>query len=735
MTEREIFEAALEISEAKPRAAFVASACGQDPQRIARIESLLASHAADTGFLQMPVLDQGIRQLKHTDGGATKADDDRHAHANEPDLSFLEPSSQPDSIGSLGHYRILDVLGQGYFGIVFKAFDETLHRAVAVKVLKPELATTSPPRKRFLREARSAALIQDENVIRVHSVAEHPLPHLVMEYSQGQTLQTRLDATGPLDLLEIVELGRQIASGLAAAHEHGLIHRDIKPANILLECRDGTGLKTREPTVTAALPPSTLPAQWRVKITDFGLARATDDASLTHSGLIVGTPLFMSPEQARGDALDHRSDLFSLGSVLYTMATGRPPFRAENTLAVLKRVTECRPRPIAEIIPETPDWLIAIIGRLHAEQPADRFASARELAELFNECLAQMRRDGRVQLPTNLFPAQGRSAADCQPAVLPGSSASFGEPASAQQTSPRRRTLLIPGLAGIIAILGIAEATGITSVLTKVTDRVAALPQRQAINHSLNARTISNAASVSAADNSSRSDASVSPPSALEFDGVTAWVALPVEDDRLAPFTVEAWMKPNNPGRLATIIAAFRAPRGIGMSIFEDQLEAAVSYLDAPVWSTAKSRRSPDPLRWQHVAAVVTETRIELYLDGHRVALCEIHGEHLPSGSFFNVGGFEGRDLFSGLIDEIRISRAARYTDDFQPQRRFEPDDDTLGLYHCDESSEDELLDSSGHARHGRIHQAKRVRIPDQDTPLKRPGAATQSAAGVPIPN
>lgn len=275
MTEREIFEAALEISEDKPRAAFVASACGQDPQRIARIESLLASHAADTGFLQMPVLDQGLRQLERTDGASTNADGDRHADANELDLSFLAPSFQPGSIGSLGHYRILEVLGQGYFGIVFKAFDETLHRAVAVKVLKPELATTSPPRKRFLREARSAALIQHENVIRVHSVEEQPLPHLVMEYIQGQTLQARLDATGPLDVLEILELGRQIASGLAAAHEHGLIHRDIKPDNILIEAG----------------------AEQKVKITDFGLARATDDARLTTSGMICGAPMYSSRGQ------------------------------------------------------------------------------------------------------------------------------------------------------------------------------------------------------------------------------------------------------------------------------------------------------------------------------------------------------------------------------------------------------------------------------------------------------
>src|SRR5262249_11502413 len=150
-----------------------------------------------------------------------------------------------------------------------------------------------------------------------------------------------------------------IAEGLAAAHASDLIHRDIKPGNVLLE---GGHL--------------------RAKITDFGMARAADDASMSQSGVVAGTPMYMAPEQANGDALDHRADLFSLGSVLYQMTCGGPPFRATSTLAVLKRVVEDKPRPIREIIPETPQWLCDIIAKLHAKKPDERFQSAREVADV-----------------------------------------------------------------------------------------------------------------------------------------------------------------------------------------------------------------------------------------------------------------------------------------------------------------------------------------------------------------
>src|SRR5262249_36527038 len=156
--------------------------------------------------------------------------------------------------------------------------------------------TLSPARKRFLREARSSAAVRHDNVVHVYEVGEQPLPYLVMEFVPGETLQQKLDRSGPLGVPEVLRIGRQIAEGLAAAHARDLIHRDIKPGNILLEG-----------------------GSQKVKITDFGLARAADDASISQSGVIAGTPMFMAPEQALGHPIDQRADLFSLGSVLYQM--------------------------------------------------------------------------------------------------------------------------------------------------------------------------------------------------------------------------------------------------------------------------------------------------------------------------------------------------------------------------------------------------------------------------------
>lgn len=397
MNEQELFLSALEIEDAEARRAHVQTACADNPELLKRVESLLASHESQSQFLNTPVVDQMTDEpldqpSEESDAtmffqnGPTQDDEfattDFNPDEDEPmtefhddssdeiALGYLQPSTKPDSIGRLAHYEIQEVIGRGAFGTVLKAFDEKLHRVVAIKVLAPEMAATSPARKRFLREARSSAAVRHENVVSIYAVEDDPIPYLVMEYIPGKTLQQRLDEHGPLDLRNVLRLGKQMADGLAAAHDQQLIHRDVKPGNILLE----TSIDDR------------------VKITDFGLARAADDASMTQSGMITGTPLYMAPEQALGQKLDQRADLFSLGSVLYQMLTGRPPFRARNTLAVLKRVTEDTPRPIQEVIPEIPEWMCEIVARLHAKEPDDRYASARDVADLLERCLTELER-------------------------------------------------------------------------------------------------------------------------------------------------------------------------------------------------------------------------------------------------------------------------------------------------------------------------------------------------------
>lgn len=290
---------------------------------------------------------------------------------------LLSPPSHPEMLGRLGRYEVERLIGSGGMGIVFKAFDTELNRPVAIKVLAPYLAGNGAARKRFSREARAAAAVVHEHVVPIHNVeSEGEAPFLVMHYVAGESLQQRLDREGPLELCEILRISLQTAAGLAAAHAQGLVHRDVKPSNILLEER-----------VERAL------------LTDFGLARAGDDASLTHTGYHPGTPPYMSPEQARGEAVDTRSDLFSLGSVMYVMCTGRLPFRAETTFGILRRITDTQPRPIREINPVIPEWLANIVTRLHAKSPEQRFHSAGELHELLVGCLAHVQQPQTVPLP------------------------------------------------------------------------------------------------------------------------------------------------------------------------------------------------------------------------------------------------------------------------------------------------------------------------------------------------
>lgn len=295
-------------------------------------------------------------------------------------VDFLSATDDPRMLGRFGGYEITGVIGSGGMGIVLKGFDSALNRYAAIKVLAPHYATSGAARQRFAREAQAAAAVVHDNVIAIHGVDEfNNLPYLVMPYVKGESLQKRIDREGTLNTAETLRIATQIAKGLSAAHDQGLVHRDIKPGNILL------------PTQVE-----------RVIITDFGLARAADDASLTRSGVIAGTPQYMSPEQARGEGIDHRSDLFSLGSVMYAMCTGHPPFRAETPYGILRRITDNEPRAIREVNSDVPDWLCRIIDRLLAKDPAVRFSNATEVATLLEDCLAHVQHPTTVNLPLSI---------------------------------------------------------------------------------------------------------------------------------------------------------------------------------------------------------------------------------------------------------------------------------------------------------------------------------------------
>ena len=328
------------------------------------------------------VLLKAMDQIRSTSCGAEAQEPFR---LDDFAVDYLRPSDDPDALGRLGTYDISEVIGVGGMGIVLKGHDAKLKRVVAVKILSPAYAANSTARKRFLREAQAAAAVTHPNVVTIHSVDEDRLPYLVMEFVDGPTLQQRLDVEGFLQLNQILRIGINVASGLAAAHAQGLVHRDIKPGNILLE--DGIE---------------------RARLTDFGLARAADDASVTRDGVVVGTPQYMSPEQARGETVEQTSDLFSLGSVLYTLATGRPPFRAESSYGVMRKITDATPTPIRELNPEIPEWLAAIVSRLMAKEKADRIQTAREVTELLETCLSHTQQPTVTKLPEIPKPPQTR---------------------------------------------------------------------------------------------------------------------------------------------------------------------------------------------------------------------------------------------------------------------------------------------------------------------------------------
>jgi serine/threonine protein kinase/predicted ATPase len=270
-------------------------------------------------------------------------------------LAFLAPPLGPDEIGWLAHYRVLKVLGEGGMGIVLLAEDTQLERQVALKVIKAEYSQDAEVQQRFLREARAMAQVKSDHVITIHHVGQHNnVGYIAMELLEGGSLDSFLGREPGIPLTETLRIGREIAQALVAAHARGLIHRDIKPENVWIEAPSG-----------------------RVKLLDFGLARPQKvNVKLTSTGIIIGTPAYMSPEQARAENIDGRSDLFSLGCLLYELIAGRPPFFGETVMAILLALAGETPLPPSHYNIESPAALDDLILKLLAKQPADRPQSA-----------------------------------------------------------------------------------------------------------------------------------------------------------------------------------------------------------------------------------------------------------------------------------------------------------------------------------------------------------------------
>ncbi len=293
------------------------------------------------------------------DDGLDGSEDPLREHETEQLQKMLQPASHPELLGRVDRYELEQMVGRGGMGLVFRARDTELHRVVAVKTLAIHLIPLGSARERFIREARASASLTHPHIVPVHDViTEGPVPALVMQYIAGPTLESWLRERGPMRWQDALQIAIQLADALAVAHQQGLVHRDIKPGNVLLEA-DGS----------------------RALLSDFGLVRALDDATLTRSGVLAGTPDYMSPDQARGQAVDRRSDLFSLGSLLYAMLTGHPPFRAADPMAIMNRICHQRHRPIAELQREVPVEVGRLVDKLLSKEPKRRFSSAENLRD------------------------------------------------------------------------------------------------------------------------------------------------------------------------------------------------------------------------------------------------------------------------------------------------------------------------------------------------------------------
>lgn len=325
----------------------------------------------------LPVCDEGVtvdsafcrevvdrvRKLKLQETGNSTSETEVRPAKDQPVefATLFEPALGPDEIGRLGNYRIFRLLGRGGMGMVFEAQDLLLERRVALKIMLPNLAINHSNRIRFIREAQAAAKVDHDNICPIYQVNDQQqTPFIAMPFLPGETLESRLNRT-TMTLCDVVRIASQVAKGLGAAHAAGLIHRDIKPSNIWLEAKnDGTE---------------------RVKILDFGLARfEANDSQLTLEGAILGTPAYMSPEQAQGNSVDHRTDLFSLGAVLYEMLTGRRPFQGANATSILARLLLEHPAPPHQVRASIPDQLSQWVMRLLSKSSQERPQSANEVA-------------------------------------------------------------------------------------------------------------------------------------------------------------------------------------------------------------------------------------------------------------------------------------------------------------------------------------------------------------------
>ena len=396
---------------------------------------------------------------------------------------FYKPD---DFIG--GKYRIIEAIGSGAMGDVYKAENVNMSKAVCIKVLNAEAANHEEYLHRFIREARAAATLDHSNICTINDFdidrgpnGDQQIPYIVMEFLSGETLRQRIDRCGAMSPLEAVRIIRQLLNALSCAHDHGIVHRDVKPANIMLVEREGR--------------------KDFVKLIDFGIAHVEspdgDLKTLTQAGQIYGTPQYISPEQAQGDAVDFRADQYAAGIILYELLVGQPPFNSSNYIELLvKQVNEVPPH-LPKHLPQSAS-LDAIIQKLIAKNPADRFERTSDILPMLDDIL--------IQFSTNATDDNGLAILRQHAITLTGRAASISgvEAAVASEGArPRRITFVLVILAAVAAVVGIVTAV---VMLTRKPPEVPPAQDSGAV------------ASADAADPADAAPAEDAPPAPAPFD-------------------------------------------------------------------------------------------------------------------------------------------------------------------------------------------------------------------------
>lgn len=671
----------------------------------------------------------------------------------------------------LGRYVLLDELGRGGMGVVYRARHTIMERVVALKVLPKSVADDPQAVMRFQREVVAAAKLVHPNIVTAYDAERTDEAFfLVMEYVKGDDLGDVIRAQGTLSVERAIAYTLAAATGLAFAHSRGVVHRDVKPGNLLLS------------------------SEGQVKILDMGLARLeeTDAAVETRSRLtgddsILGTVDFMSPEQAlQSKVADARSDVYSLGMTLHWFLIGQPAYGGSSVMA---RLLAHREQPVPSLRarrPEVPAELDAIFQKMCAKRPEDRFQSMSEVMEALSRLQPS---DGgkfsanvsnSTQAPGGLTTRNpGKPGADqVSPVNVPEPPATNQSKSKTHrqklvtestQRRPIQRRPRVWGSAAIVAGLLLAlgswglwtwyaqskelDAKREQSRIPAVTFNGGrgALPDNRArvvevdqgasaaVAGSLDAKSVTNPVPTATA-----APISETPPNlSLLFNGAGDHVRLPFGADGTNPLTIEAWVIPLVRREYGTTIISNTEDAGFKLEWVRPSDKKAVAERDRYCFTTydrdvvekvyIPADRTVEPGRRVHIAGVWQQQMARLYIDGQVQQGSKLVRNHVSSLKRFLISGnptfFEGEPRavsdfgFPGIIDEIRISEAALYDDDFTPSERLSAGKNTLGLYHCDEQDSNRLIDASSNQNHGEIvgaHYVSDAQVADLATRARR---------------